>query len=162
MLHHHHIEVNQLADHAAAADKQMAAFRCWTMHKRPLVIATYATAYHAPSRSLALGVVRDARTEATARQSVSAVAGCRDLHQPTTTCPPHGPTVGGSLGHPCRSNDARIFHSVACVFISASDYQNRTRQACTGCHRFLGACALHSYHYTNHRCDVIRTKGKGR
>ena len=41
-LHHHAIDVAQLRDDAADADEQMAAFRCWTTHKRPLVIAKYA------------------------------------------------------------------------------------------------------------------------
>lgn len=41
-LHENAIEVNQLRDYAAAADEQMSAFRCWTTHKRPLVIAKYA------------------------------------------------------------------------------------------------------------------------
>jgi len=41
-LHQSDIEVHQLAGYAAAADEQMAAFRCWTTHNRPFVIAKYA------------------------------------------------------------------------------------------------------------------------
>jgi diaminohydroxyphosphoribosylaminopyrimidine deaminase/5-amino-6-(5-phosphoribosylamino)uracil reductase len=41
-LHQSDIDVHQLASYAAAVDEQMAAFRCWTTHHRPLVIAKYA------------------------------------------------------------------------------------------------------------------------
>jgi diaminohydroxyphosphoribosylaminopyrimidine deaminase/5-amino-6-(5-phosphoribosylamino)uracil reductase len=41
-LHHSDVEVTHLADYAAAADEQMAAFRCWTTQTRPLVIGKYA------------------------------------------------------------------------------------------------------------------------
>ncbi len=36
------IDVVQLADFATEAEEQMAAFHCWTVHHRPLVIAKYA------------------------------------------------------------------------------------------------------------------------
>ena len=41
-LRAHNIEVIHMAEYAARTQEQMAAFRCWTTRRRPLVIAKYA------------------------------------------------------------------------------------------------------------------------